>query len=464
MSLIECPECKKEISDKASSCPNCGCPITPELIEKEKRIKKMMMLRMERQNRKLAQENENRKKWKELGYDGISLDFVENSLSKEQIEKLFSDKILSKKIYSIFDETVSGCISSDKYYSTIFGKNAKEAGVRMVLDIPLRQETLLFTDNFLVVTYKEMTHFWKDGSYYSKYTYETIKDKLLVIPYFKILELNINSKNIKGAWQPVTQNKTGNATVGAVVGGALGGATGAVIGASVASKPRKVNIINGGSFNDDIYRFSLKVNRRNTITTTIEQDLFGISNTDLKIEHRSCWTYTMNNILFGSKHSLYQLSNREEADEICNEYISKYKSIINSSTNYELRKKVLNYINSNINKKIELAEYCSNKEFLLTIYKVLEENNADVFINIKDNIKEIINKYNNQDLKIENINKQINKLKEEKNSLSIFKVSKKKEIQNQISYLEETLNDLYYTDYLDISKKLYEIINTSIII
>ena len=202
MSLIECPECKKEISDKASSCPNCGCPITPELIEKEKRIKKMMMLRMERQNRKLAQENENRKKWKELGYDGISLDFVENSLSKEQIEKLFSDKILSKKIYSIFDETVSGCISSDKYYSTIFGKNAKEAGVRMVLDIPLRQETLLFTDNFLVVTYKEMTHFWKDGSYYSKYTYETIKDKLLVIPYFKILVNNF----IADVWGEFSKN------------------------------------------------------------------------------------------------------------------------------------------------------------------------------------------------------------------------------------------------------------------
>ena len=27
MSLIKCPECKKEISDKAKSCPNCGCPI-----------------------------------------------------------------------------------------------------------------------------------------------------------------------------------------------------------------------------------------------------------------------------------------------------------------------------------------------------------------------------------------------------------------------------------------------------
>lgn len=27
MSLIPCPECSKEISDKAFSCPNCGCPV-----------------------------------------------------------------------------------------------------------------------------------------------------------------------------------------------------------------------------------------------------------------------------------------------------------------------------------------------------------------------------------------------------------------------------------------------------
>jgi RNA polymerase subunit RPABC4/transcription elongation factor Spt4 len=26
--LIKCPECKKEVSDKAQSCPNCGYPIT----------------------------------------------------------------------------------------------------------------------------------------------------------------------------------------------------------------------------------------------------------------------------------------------------------------------------------------------------------------------------------------------------------------------------------------------------
>lgn len=30
MALINCPECGKEISDKAGNCPNCGCPIQPE--------------------------------------------------------------------------------------------------------------------------------------------------------------------------------------------------------------------------------------------------------------------------------------------------------------------------------------------------------------------------------------------------------------------------------------------------
>lgn len=35
MALIKCPECGKEISDRASTCPNCGCPIETE----EKRTK-----------------------------------------------------------------------------------------------------------------------------------------------------------------------------------------------------------------------------------------------------------------------------------------------------------------------------------------------------------------------------------------------------------------------------------------
>ena len=34
MPLIKCSECGKDISDKAETCPNCGNPIKPILIEK----------------------------------------------------------------------------------------------------------------------------------------------------------------------------------------------------------------------------------------------------------------------------------------------------------------------------------------------------------------------------------------------------------------------------------------------
>lgn len=33
MALINCPECNKEISDKASSCPNCGYPIQEQIFK-----------------------------------------------------------------------------------------------------------------------------------------------------------------------------------------------------------------------------------------------------------------------------------------------------------------------------------------------------------------------------------------------------------------------------------------------
>ena len=35
MALIKCPECGKEVSDKALSCPKCGCPINVIVTETE---------------------------------------------------------------------------------------------------------------------------------------------------------------------------------------------------------------------------------------------------------------------------------------------------------------------------------------------------------------------------------------------------------------------------------------------
>lgn len=38
MSLISCSECGKQVSDKAASCPNCGCPITSILQNSQSSI------------------------------------------------------------------------------------------------------------------------------------------------------------------------------------------------------------------------------------------------------------------------------------------------------------------------------------------------------------------------------------------------------------------------------------------
>lgn len=42
MALIKCPECEKEISDKAVSCPNCGYPMKPQ---KDKIVQKTVVKR-----------------------------------------------------------------------------------------------------------------------------------------------------------------------------------------------------------------------------------------------------------------------------------------------------------------------------------------------------------------------------------------------------------------------------------
>ena len=39
MALIKCPECGKEVSDRAPSCVNCGCPIQSQKAESEVVIK-----------------------------------------------------------------------------------------------------------------------------------------------------------------------------------------------------------------------------------------------------------------------------------------------------------------------------------------------------------------------------------------------------------------------------------------
>ena len=43
MALIKCPECKKEVSDKAEVCPHCGYPLRKRKDEKSEGTKKTLL-------------------------------------------------------------------------------------------------------------------------------------------------------------------------------------------------------------------------------------------------------------------------------------------------------------------------------------------------------------------------------------------------------------------------------------
>ncbi len=44
MALIQCPECNKNISETADSCPKCGCQLTPEKVLAAKQKQKEQLL------------------------------------------------------------------------------------------------------------------------------------------------------------------------------------------------------------------------------------------------------------------------------------------------------------------------------------------------------------------------------------------------------------------------------------
>lgn len=48
MSLIKCPECERELSDKAVSCPHCGMPIGTAITDDESKVDKFIGKRIPR--------------------------------------------------------------------------------------------------------------------------------------------------------------------------------------------------------------------------------------------------------------------------------------------------------------------------------------------------------------------------------------------------------------------------------
>ncbi len=66
--LIKCPECGKEVSDKANFCPHCGCPIPHEEVKEETKAEetKSQPVELETVNDNYNQFDENKREVRRL--------------------------------------------------------------------------------------------------------------------------------------------------------------------------------------------------------------------------------------------------------------------------------------------------------------------------------------------------------------------------------------------------------------
>lgn len=113
MALITCSECNKEFSDKASTCPNCGCP-TMEVL---KEISKEQTERNSQGLNLLANQND----FPNENYSTLlaqsELDFIKENLSINEIQDMLSK----------FNKSSIEQLNTDEVYKVIFEvKNSKK--------------------------------------------------------------------------------------------------------------------------------------------------------------------------------------------------------------------------------------------------------------------------------------------------------------------------------------------------
>lgn len=126
MALIKCPECGKEFSDKASACPNCGCPISEIKKQKEEDVFNLQL----EGSYSLKYDGENI----EIYNSGISVfsapkeEFVlnygkeEKNYGREQLKVVFSHKGYGEPFIICVNKTSERYADSKKFLESIAEK------------------------------------------------------------------------------------------------------------------------------------------------------------------------------------------------------------------------------------------------------------------------------------------------------------------------------------------------------
>lgn len=349
------------------------------------------------------------------------------------------------KELAISNEDVKACVHSSLVLSDfweVYADNyanvplrAKEAGTQLAISYSL-EYCLFFIRDFLVFVHEPNLHFKTDGS--GKRWYEENARGILFIPLTKIKSIEIYKKNHSGFIPGKTITKQGNALKGAVIGAAIGGTTGAVIGAAAASRPKTTTIIHASSYNADYVRMKIEfVNRAHADIDLFHADLDrkrsyeeGAGRT-IELNHVICgWTHDWDSISCGLINQLYE---------------NKLSELIENAIDFDEREHIITQIEKIYNVKLGLSKYSSRAVLSTTIAEKIDNEK------LSPAVQRLISEHDSVIQQKEKLEQDKNDLKDILNSLSFFKISEKKKIQENISNLENEISaidkefDLYPT-------------------
>ena len=383
------------------------------------------------------------------------------SLPNTEIQELFKNKVLSNDLLNIFDGLISVFqLKDDDIYN--FGRRAKESGVLMVLPFASKEEYLLFMENFLLLC------FWHQKSELS-----LNPSNFLVVPYTEI-------RSIKSNWNFTTVKdedrviEKGNPALGAAMGGIIAGPTGAIIGA--ASNIPKQEVIYGAMRGYDTRDIYIDMNSIG-IPPLKHNDyhdfkISALHTYDLNVPHDNVLdiseriAYIMNSVILNKDYPLDKFESYEQFGSIFNDYMLNIEKIINNAPDFNLRQRIIDYINNSLSIESNINKYYSNEDFIFAIKNIIKDCRTEPFNKINEIVNLEVKEYEDMIKNTKLLLQELEKLENEYDKIPYYKLlakhNLKNEIENKKIELEDVRDVIIEYKFSDISKKIIQIIENNI--
>lgn len=214
MALIKCPECGKEVSDKAKVCIQCGYPIEdmqPQKVEMHEEARKKLYSELSKRM-------------------NIPLSYIANI--KEVLHIIDSSRVSKEDIVGYYDDPR---FNGASLFNTLKSISLEEIPAENIIEF-FEEDNVSWKADFSKLVYIGEDQYDDEAIDYEEKERMDLLINSKIEMYKKKMMLNRTSASFTSTLTP--SSKGISVTTGAIIGGALAGTTGAIIGGLSAYEQR----------------------------------------------------------------------------------------------------------------------------------------------------------------------------------------------------------------------------------